>query len=72
MKLYECDPKSYVRIVSKEAPHGPPAGIEPQKDEVYLFYHVDGLYSYCRDSKNRVVHLPAYAEVEIVEDDHNG
>jgi hypothetical protein len=29
------------------------------------FDHVDGMYSYCTDDEGNVVHLAAWAEVEI-------
>lgn len=34
-------------------------------DFEYLFHHIDGMYSYCTDSKGEVVHLAAWTEVEI-------
>lgn len=32
-----------------------------------LFHHVDGMYSYCTDDNGNVVHLAAWADVEIAE-----
>jgi hypothetical protein len=31
------------------------------------FSHVDGMYSYCTDDDGNVVHLAAWAEVEVKE-----
>ena len=33
--------------------------------EKLLFHHIDGMYSYCTTEDNRVVHLVAWAEVEL-------
>ena len=30
------------------------------------FYHVDGMYSYCKDDKGNVIHLSCTSEVEIL------
>lgn len=35
---------------------------------VFLFGHIDGMYSYCTDMSGGVFHLAAWTEVEIVED----
>ena len=35
---------------------------------VFLFHHIDGMYSYCTDMSGGVFHLAAWTEVEIVED----
>ena len=45
----------------------PPAHRELDPDEVLTFYRIDGMYSYCKDYKDRVVHLVAWAEVGVVE-----
>lgn len=36
-------------------------------DEELLFCHIDGMYSYCKDSQGNVVHLAAWTEVLIKE-----
>jgi hypothetical protein len=56
MKLYDVPANSKVRVVEEGA-----------DDEVYNFHNIDGMYSYCTDSKGNVVHLVAWTEVEIVE-----
>jgi len=65
MKLYNVPRGSKIRVVGdvKSTPTSPI--IEEQ--EVLNFSHVDGMYSYCTNSDNEVVHLAAWAEVEIVE-----
>jgi hypothetical protein len=31
-----------------------------------MFYHIDGMYSYCKNKEGETVHLVAWAEVEVV------
>lgn len=64
MKLYNVPRNTKVRIL--EPGSVPPAARVLSKDEVILFHRVDGMYSYCTDSKGDVVHLAAFTEVEIV------
>jgi hypothetical protein len=52
MKLYEVPRNTTVLLV--------------ETGEVFLFDHIDGMYSYCIDSKGNVFHLVAWSEVEIV------
>lgn len=52
-KLYEVPRGSRVRL--------------PDNLEV-LFHRVDGAYSYCTTDSGEVVHVAAWAEVEIVEE----
>ena len=35
----------------------------------YTFHHADGTFSLCFDKNNEVVHLSAWSEVEIVENE---
>jgi len=65
MKLYQVPNNTIVRLKSTES--GPPASIEPEVGEEYMFKHCDGMYSLCYDSKSNIVHLPAWSEVEVVE-----
>ena len=45
--LYSVPNKSYVQV-----------------DDVTLFFdHIDGLYSYCMNAANKVVHIAAWTEV---------
>lgn len=53
MKLYDV-PRN-TRIVIKD-----------EDDLLRLnFHHIDGAYSYCTDDEGNVVHIAAWAEVEI-------
>jgi hypothetical protein len=56
MKLYEL-PRKEQRVRCLE------------DDQIYTFYHVDGMYSLCKNFKGDVVHLAAWSEVEILEDE---
>ena len=65
MKLYDVPRGSKIRVVGDVKI--PPAASIIEEQEVLNFSHVDGMYSYCTNSDNEVVHLAAWAEVEIVE-----
>jgi hypothetical protein len=65
MKLYNVPRGSKIRVVGDVK--SPPAAPIIEEQEVLNFSHVDGMYSYCTNSDNEVVHLAAWAEVEIVE-----
>lgn len=53
MNLYEVPRNTKVRL---------------SNGQVFLFHHVDGMYSYCTDDDGNVVHLAAWTDVEIVDD----
>ena len=65
MKLHHVPNGSKVRIIS--GAKAPPAHRGFVDGEVLQFSHIDGMYSYCEDSDGNVVHLVAWAEVEIVD-----
>lgn len=56
MKLYELKKGDRFQII-------------PKSEEVFIFDHVDGMYSYCfwEDTKE-VVHIAAFQEVEKLVD----
>jgi hypothetical protein len=65
MKLYEV-PRN-TKVVLKQPAGHPPDSLAPEVEETYQFKHIDGMYSYCiRLSDNRVVHIQAWAEVEVI------
>lgn len=41
----------------------PPAHEDPNFDLEYLFDHIDGMYSYCKNSAGQVVHFAAWTKV---------
>ena len=65
MKLYNVPRNSKIRIVGDIKV--PPSAQNIEEQEILNFSHVDGMYSYCTNSDDEVVHLAAWAEVEIVE-----
>ena len=53
MKLYEVKPKSWVKIAQQKI----------------WFDHVDGIKTTCIDLDGNVVHINAYTEVEVIDDE---
>ena len=66
MKLYDVPRRTYVKVIGESS--APPEAREVSKDEIVFFDHLDGAYSYCKDEYSNIVHLPAWQEVEIVND----
>ena len=66
MKLYDCPRNSVVRIIGNSS--SPPGALEVQPNEVIKFYHIDGMYSYCKNEEGIIVHLPAWQEVEVLKE----
>lgn len=52
MKLFELPRDTLFTIVGD------------RDDAVYWFSHIDGMYSYCKDSQDNVLHFGAMTEVE--------
>lgn len=65
MKLYEVPHKTNVKLIS-ENNITPPVSLPLFKDDIIFFDHLDGMYSYCKDSLGNIVHLGAFTEVEII------
>jgi len=57
MQLYKVPNHSYVRLLGTE--------------QVFKFYHIDGMYSYCKDKDSNIVHLKAWTDVEVVDKPDN-
>ena len=66
MKLFDVPRETYVKILDEKVKL--PIGNYPdqQKNDVLLFDHIDGMYSYCTDIDDNLIHLAAWTEVEIV------
>jgi hypothetical protein len=70
MKLHEVPNHTTIRVLAQEngdPPRVPPAAPEIRVDDVLDFLHIDGMFSACYNSQEQLVHLVAWAEVEIVE-----
>jgi hypothetical protein len=65
-KLYDVPRNSKIRILSEAKV--PPSHRDFEENEVLNFKHIDGAYSYCLDKDNQPVHLAAWTEVEVVND----
>lgn len=52
MKLYEVPAGAHIKL--------------PDGEDIYKFWNIDGMYSYCTDKQEKVIHLAAWTEVEIV------
>lgn len=64
MKLYDVPRNSKIRVIG--GIKTPPSSTQINEDDILEFSHVDGMYSYCKNSKGEVVHLVAWSEVEII------
>ena len=64
MKLYQVPRNTWVRTI--DTPKAPPGAPQVAQGEDVLFKHCDGMYSYCINKQGFTVHLPAWEEVEIV------
>ena len=64
MKLYDVPNNSRIKLQSAEK--GPPASINPIAGKEYTFKHCDGMYSLCYDDDGKMIHLPAWADVEVL------
>ncbi len=40
----------------------------PLSEQVFLFKHIDGMYSYCLDADKQVVHFSAITEVIMLDE----
>ena len=67
MELHKVPRNSKIRVLGDIKT--PPASHSIEVDDILEFSHIDGMYSYCKNSKGEVVHLVAWAEVEIIENE---
>jgi hypothetical protein len=67
MKLYELKKGDKFRVIRENPTIY--IGQEFEPEEVFIFDHVDGMYSYCFwEDTNEVVHIAVFQEVEKVLD----
>ncbi len=65
--LHDVPNGSWVRVVSTPTKtRVPPDAPNIEDGEILYYDHLDGMYSYCKNLDGQVVHLVAWADVEIV------
>ena len=67
MKLYNVLRNTLVMPIDDA--NAPPDARPIGAGEVVLFHHIDGTYSYCTDMWGKTVHLPAWQEVVVLEEE---
>ena len=65
MKLYDVPRNSRIKIIGDVKV--PPAAPSLNEGQELNFRSIDGMYSYCTTDSGEVVHLVAWAEVEVIE-----
>ena len=70
MKLYEAPNNSRIRIIGDIKV--PPAAPQLTEGQELNFRSIDGMYSYCTTDSGEVVHLVAWAEVELINTKEKG
>ena len=65
MKLYEVPNNTKIRVIRDVKV--PPCAPQINDGDLLNFHHIDGVYSYCTNADKEVVHLVAWAEVEVIE-----
>jgi len=65
MELYKVPKNSKIKIIDKDVKN-PPASLPQKAGDVLNFSHIDGMYSYCTDKDDNVVHIAAWTDVEVV------
>jgi hypothetical protein len=61
--LYELPKGSKFKLTPEEGVDVPPDHLQYSLEEVYIFDHIDGMYSYCLDSKGALHHFAAWTKV---------
>lgn len=64
-KLYEVPRWTKIRVCEEVTV--PPDSPKVNKGDVLNFRNIDGMYSLCFNFLGHAVHIPAWAEVEVVE-----
>ena len=64
-KLYDVPRNTRIKVVVENKV--PPGAPQIAKGEELNFRSIDGMYSYCTRDNGEVVHLAAWTEVEIIE-----
>ena len=64
MKLHDVPRNSRIRVIGDVKT--PPSSDEIEEQEELNFRSIDGMYSYCTRDSGEVVHLAAWADVEVI------
>lgn len=64
MELHKVPNNTRIRVIGevKVPPSSPAINVGDELN----FHHLDGMYSYCTTDEGQVVHLVAWADVEVV------
>lgn len=66
VELHKVARGSRIRVVGEAK--NPPSHRTFVLGEELEFSHIDGMYSLCRDDEGQIVHLVAWAKVEVLRD----
>lgn len=66
MKLYDVPAGSTIKV--KSDIKVPPEAPQIKEEQILMFNGIDGMYSHCTDFNGNIVHLVAWAEVEVIDD----
>lgn len=55
---------TWVRVLEDQ--DGPPGALGFKAGDLILYFHIDGIYSYAKNRAGQLVHLRAWADVEVV------
>lgn len=64
MKLYDVPRDSRIKVIGDIKV--PPLSPNIEEQEELNFRSIDGMYSYCTRDNGEVVHLVAWADVEVI------
>ena len=65
MELYKIANKTWVKVLGEV--QTPPGSRDIAIGDILFFDHIDGMYSYCTDKEDNVLHLASWADVEPVD-----
>lgn len=63
-KLYNVPRYSIIKL--EDEIRVPPEALHLKQGDILKFYHVDGLYSFCKTMDNKLCYLAAYADVSVI------
>jgi len=56
----------FLYVINEQDKVVEPGWSEDMQDEVFVFSHIDGMYSYCTRTNGDPIHLGATTEVEVI------